>query len=61
MHRFFDVPIEGSNTINPVGNWLSMNVDVSYDIPIFDVAEVHKAMRSPERFKEYSDERVLVH
>ena len=55
----FYAPIEGSTNVNPVGNWLSMDVDVSYDIPLFDVAEVRAAMKSPERFKLYSREEVL--
>ncbi len=55
----FYVPIEGNNTVNPVGNWLSMNVDVSYDIPLFNVVEVHEAMRSPDRFKRYQENKVV--
>ena len=47
-------PLEGNKTVNPVGNWISMRVHVSYDTPLFDVAEVNETMKSPDRFRKDS-------
>ena len=38
-------PVPGNTNINPVGNWLSGVLSLSYGTPIYDVSEVRQGLR----------------
>ncbi len=37
-------PISGAQTVNPVGNWLSIIVDT--DVPLYDIAETREGLKT---------------